>query len=48
MVPDAYFLPAPMIREEVCFVTTNNTRILSNRDRIEELLPVFYPVFRAG
>ena len=39
MVLDAHFLLVSRIREGICFVTTNNTPILSNRDRIEELLP---------
>lgn len=39
VVLDSYFLRVYLIREEVCFVTTDNTHILSNRDRIEELLP---------
>jgi hypothetical protein len=39
VVLDSYFLRVYRIREEICFVTTDNTHILSNRDRIEELLP---------
>jgi hypothetical protein len=39
VVLDSYFLRVYRIREEVCFVTTDNAHILSNRDRIEELLP---------
>ncbi len=39
VVPDAYFLLVSRIREGVCFVTTDNVHILSNRDRIEEFLP---------
>ncbi|MFA5615104.1 MAG: hypothetical protein WC993_11620 [Methanoculleus sp.] len=39
MVLDSYFLQVHQIQEEVCFVTTDNTHILKNRDRIEEILP---------
>ncbi len=39
VVLDSYFLLVYKIREGVCFVTTDNTHILSNRDRIEEILP---------
>ena len=37
VVPDAYFLLVYRSREGVCFVTTDTTHILSNRDRIEEI-----------
>lgn len=35
---DSYYLLASRIREGVCFVTTDTTHILRNRDRIEEIL----------
>lgn len=39
VVLDSFFLRVHRIREEVCFVTTDNAHILRNRDRIEEILP---------
>lgn len=39
VVLDSFFLRVHRIREEVCFVTTDNAHILENRDRIEEILP---------
>ena len=39
MVLDSFFLRVHRVREEVCFVTTDNANILRNRDRIEEILP---------
>lgn len=39
VVLDSYYLLVYRIREGVCFVTTDNTHILSNRDLIEEVLP---------
>lgn len=39
VVLDSYFLMVYRIREEVCFVTADRGHILSNRDRIEEVLP---------
>jgi len=48
VVPDAYFLPVSRIREGVCFVTTDTTHIQGKRGRIEEILPISYPVLQAG
>jgi hypothetical protein len=39
VVLDSFFLRVHRIREDVCFVTTDNAHILRNRDRIEEILP---------
>jgi len=39
VVLDSFFLRVHRIREDVCFVTTDNAHILRNRDWIEEILP---------